>query len=457
MLRRYTKSSTWALSAMVTCLLTLSNVVVAQPTLGDLASGLDIDKEAISVSGISSGAFMAHQFHVAHSEHIIGAGIIAGGPYYCAKGSILDAVTRCSQFVALSCAKLLAMFGVNAENCGDRTPKTTSEIAQFAQDSFDEAKNQETSGNIGRLHNLKLDKIYLFSGRHDGIVPHGVMDTVFAFYADPDKGGLKPSNVEYNREFPARHTVVRDSFNKPPGKAVGDCVLPPDPAPPPEENSFIDDCYHVAQETMEKNSCICPPQAGSACPPTDKKELCEDVEDVDLAGAILQHIYGEEALTAERVAVQADEVQPFDQLSIFKKLSPRAPRTARISASMRTDGYIFIPESCQEGEECKLHVAFHGCLQGGETDKRPGHSGNLFSKYAGYNEWAKANSIVVLYPQVAARHTGPINPQGCWDWWGQDYTHENYHTKRGIQVRAVAQMINVLVGGPDDLLDISPQ
>ena len=53
-------------------------------------NNLKIDRTRISVSGISSGAFMAHQFHVAHSAHIMGVGIVAGGPYYCAEGNIAD-------------------------------------------------------------------------------------------------------------------------------------------------------------------------------------------------------------------------------------------------------------------------------------------------------------------------------------------------------------------------------
>jgi poly(3-hydroxybutyrate) depolymerase len=39
--------------------------------------------DAITVSGLSSGAFFAHQFHIAHSKLVAGAGLIAGGPYGC--------------------------------------------------------------------------------------------------------------------------------------------------------------------------------------------------------------------------------------------------------------------------------------------------------------------------------------------------------------------------------------
>src|SRR5258707_6468123 len=42
-----------------------------------------VDPAQVSVSWISSGAFMANQLHIAHSAGIIGAGVIAGGLYGC--------------------------------------------------------------------------------------------------------------------------------------------------------------------------------------------------------------------------------------------------------------------------------------------------------------------------------------------------------------------------------------
>jgi len=53
------------------------------------------DEPAISVSGLSSGAYMAMQFHLSFSERVIGSGLIAGGPYYCAQGSISTALQNC--------------------------------------------------------------------------------------------------------------------------------------------------------------------------------------------------------------------------------------------------------------------------------------------------------------------------------------------------------------------------
>ena len=36
-----------------------------------------------TVSGMSSGGFMAVQMHVIYSDLFEGAGVVAGGPFYC--------------------------------------------------------------------------------------------------------------------------------------------------------------------------------------------------------------------------------------------------------------------------------------------------------------------------------------------------------------------------------------
>ncbi|MDG4597516.1 MAG: hypothetical protein P9F75_17830 [Candidatus Contendobacter sp.] len=441
----------WFLTTAAICALTIARCATAAPTLKEVGAGVNIDPAQISVSGISSGGFMAHQFHVAHSENIMGVGIVAGGPYYCAGGSILDAVTKCSEFVVLECTKL----GLDPKWCGktDLAPKDTSAAQAVAQASFGEAQKQEAAGTINKLTGLRNAKVYLFSAEYDAIVPHGVMDAVFHFYADPDKAGIEADNVGYNRTFPARHTMVRDGFNEPADGAVGDCPLPPAPSPPLDKNTFIDDCESVAKRQQAKDGCVCPPPAAgeaarrTICPPADKQTACKDLRDVDLAGAILKRIYGEQVLKGGRVKVAEGEVKAFDQVRIFGMFSDY-PFTETQNASMAKEGYVFIPKTCKDGRKCKLHVAFHGCLQGGgATDHRSGqHDSNLFAKFAGYNEWAQANDIIVLYPQVRVWNSGPLNPQGCWDWWGQLYTHDNYHTQGGKQIKAVAQMIDILAG-----------
>jgi poly(3-hydroxybutyrate) depolymerase len=89
-----------------------------------------------------------------------------------------------------------------------------------------------------------------------------------------------------------------------------------------------------------------------------------------------------------------------------------------------------------------VHVAFHGCRQSADT------IGTAFVRDAGYNRWADAHRLIVLYPQTIARYgwsfsaSSAYNPNGCWDWWG--YTGTNYHTKAAPQIQAVKAMIERL-------------
>jgi poly(3-hydroxybutyrate) depolymerase len=104
--------------------------------------------------------------------------------------------------------------------------------------------------------------------------------------------------------------------------------------------------------------------------------------------------------------------------------------------SMEDEGFVFVPQDCAAGKPCRLHVAFHGCRQGS------GFVGRAFARDAGYNRWADANRIVVLYPQAAKSLIWPFNPRGCWDWWG--YSGANYATRDGLQLKAVHRMLRAL-------------
>src|SRR5215475_11361184 len=84
------KQRTWIGRAMkrVACIFALSlcfvSSVLAAPPLP--AYGIDIHQT--SVSGVSSGAAMAVQMHVAHSSIMYGVGVIAGVAYDCADSSL---------------------------------------------------------------------------------------------------------------------------------------------------------------------------------------------------------------------------------------------------------------------------------------------------------------------------------------------------------------------------------
>lgn len=85
------------------------------------------------------------------------------------------------------------------------------------------------------------------------------------------------------------------------------------------------------------------------------------------------------------------------------------------TVSLDTTGYVYVPRQC-ETQECDLHVALHGCLQGKYK------IGNIFAANTGYNQVADLNNFIILYPQAISSLL--TNPNGCFDWWG--YTDANY-------------------------------
>jgi hypothetical protein len=156
--------------------------------LADLGKSLKIDVDKVSVSGISSGGFMAHQFHVAHSGNLMGVGIIAGGPYHCAQGDVMRgmmtctafmAETGCKEFMAIGNPLLGAMCSTLYYNGPGPAPagKPASDAAiamaqQSVDDTFEEGLDIDSpQGIIG-------DHVILIHGQLDNLLPVGVLDAV---------------------------------------------------------------------------------------------------------------------------------------------------------------------------------------------------------------------------------------------------------------------------------------
>ncbi len=139
----------------------------------------------------------------------------------------------------------------------------------------------------------------------------------------------------------------------------------------------------------------------------------------DLAGEILGHWYGE----LEPADEASGSVFEFDQ-------------SAFGDASLTDLGYVFVPEACADGPGCDVVVFFHGCQQSSEV------IGRELAENSGFNRWAASNSTIVLYPQVQSSSMAPMNPLGCWDWWG--YSGDDYLSKSAPQLAAVHGMVERL-------------
>lgn len=331
---------------------------------------LNVDVAETSVSGISSGGFMSAQFQVAHSSIVKGAGIVAAGPYYCAQGDVVRATTQCSCTLD-PLNKVCSVSPTSAD-----VPALEKATREFADQRL-----------IDSLDNLAKQKVFIFSGGQDRLIPAPVIEQLDAYY---QRLAIPPANIRKARLADAGHTMPTPAF-------------------------------------------------GNRCSTTDSPYIgkCS----LDGAKEILSWIYG--PLAKPKAAKPSGRFVQFDQI-------PYVPRKTFLwSTGMDSSGWLYVPAACEKGEPCRLHVAFHGCKQGQSylPLKSPPdgglYYGTTFVKHAGYDTWADANRIVVLFPQAVS--IPGKNPNGCWDWWG--YTDRSYATREGIQISAVRAMVDRIASG----------
>ncbi|MEK0083848.1 depolymerase [Benzoatithermus flavus] len=300
------------------------------------------DASGTSVSGMSSGGFMAVQFQVAFSNDVIGAGIVAGGPYYCSEGKIELALARCTGTWA--------------------GPPDPARLVAFAREAA-------VKDEIDPLENLARQRVLVFGGMFDTIVTPPVVAALAAFYRE---AGVPPERLAIRADLPAGHGFATQDFG-----STCAATIPP----------FVNACGF------------------------------------DLAGAILQHIYGSLQPPAQAPAGRLVE---FDQSEFLPDARAHG---------LDDTGLVYVPGPCeQDARRCRLHIVFHGCLQGRER------VGDLFATRTGYNHWADSNGLIVLYPQAVAT---PRNPDGCWDWFG--YDDPAFHVRSGRQMAAVKAMLDRIV------------
>ena len=109
----------------------------------------------MTVSGVSAGAYMAVQTHVALSDRIAGVGAVAGGPYHCAAGSVSNALGRC-------------MSGQDLD---------TTSLVSYARET-------SAAGKIAATDNLQSSKVWIFRSPKDVVVGQKVALSLRDFYSE---------------------------------------------------------------------------------------------------------------------------------------------------------------------------------------------------------------------------------------------------------------------------------
>lgn len=148
-----------------------------------------------SVSGLSSGAFMAVQLHVAHSASFVGAGIVAGGPYRCAE--LFRGAAPLAEDACILTALQIGM-----------APLTES-TAPDARRCLALAREAEADRLIDPLSHLASQRVYLFTGSCDQVVHPRVVARTRAFY---ELLGIQGERLAYVDHIPAGHALITDNL-----------------------------------------------------------------------------------------------------------------------------------------------------------------------------------------------------------------------------------------------------
>lgn len=150
-----------------------------------------VERGKSSISGLSSGAFMTVQLHLAHSASFCGAGIIAGGPYRCAE-TFRAAAPVAEDAYELS-ALHLCMNPLVPENAPDARA-----LAQLARQTAQ-------AGAIDAIAHLGGQRLYIFTGSQDNVVDSVVVARTRAFY---ELLGVHPADIRYDDTVPAGHSIL---------------------------------------------------------------------------------------------------------------------------------------------------------------------------------------------------------------------------------------------------------
>ncbi len=375
------------LGALLGCLTSGSASIAQDTSSAPLPKFVKLDASGITVSGISSGAFFAHQFHVAYSGLVKGAGLVAGGPYGCADNA--DSIVPPNPWdVALIPRRVVASLAVCTHFSTDYFKQSGWQFPgkANASDSRVAATREQSAGKIDDPANLAGSRIWIFHGQSDGIVPQSTIQELVKFY---QLMGVPAASIQVVDGADAQHGMPIDALA--PGGSGKHCE-PPEP-------SYLIKCDYGAAELLLPEL-----YPGASAPPAGAKA--------------------------------AGRIVAFDQTEFFDANDE--------SASLNRSGYLYVPPDCEDASpsaaKCGLHVAFHGC------EEYVQKIGDAFVREAGYNTWADANRLIILYPQ-ATQWLNPfidpegytVNPKGCWDWWG--YSGEAYLGRDGTQMKAVRAMI----------------
>jgi poly(3-hydroxybutyrate) depolymerase len=389
-----------------------------------LIPSLGWSQPSLTISGISSGGFMAAQMGVIYSSQFSGVGTVAGGFYFCAGNHMQDKLKR---------AQDLKIFDLS-------------------------------------LYQTKIDTTKVIEGRPQEVVQispnNPTYQAVGVCMQNPDQANIDWSTVYQNE---TDHLIDSTSLIRNQKILIyqgsGDRVVHP-----PMQKKLKE--FYSEMKVPEANVKMVT-STGAHNFPTDLKDqnscFSQSVPyisscDMDLAGSLLRQLTGMQTL-----------VRSTDREANVKNLYQVTQNLNGPDANLRPNsvadyGYLAASSFClNHPEQCAVHVALHGCEMSDSFDsvfdkmysdsvkkgylkmrteqesfpmsplpyleQRTIRYGALrFALDSGYLDYVEANKLIVLFPQTwITEDNYPLNPKGCWDWYG--WTGRQYATNQGAEPR----------------------
>jgi poly(3-hydroxybutyrate) depolymerase len=424
------------------------------------ASAAFADNNKYTISGISSGGFMANQMATIFSSQFSGVGTVAGGFYYCAEDYLPrkvreDSLTIGTQdlflfepttqiltdslnpFVILTGGKPNLWFRPQKGNPIYQSVSICMGNPDKAKFPVDYIKTNLAQKLIDPLTNMRDQKVFIYHGKVDSVLNIKMQEKMKEYY---HAMGVQDSNVA---------TLIGEgSHNFPTDRTDGiDCDK--------EEVPYVSSC------------------------------------NLDVAGKILVHLFDDKIVRTE---VNKDHIYVVDQTLTLSNIGKNEADWTRPTASVASYGYLYASDKClNQPESCHLHVALHGCkmsdsynedfqtqyqnqvnnfrivsmrskeilfnpMQLPTIEEKTNKYGLLkFVMDSGYANYAEENNLMILFPQTwITENNFPYNPKGCWDWFG--WTGDNYATNSGAETKWLMDFIRSVAANPKKhFINVRPQ
>lgn len=427
-----------------------------------VSSTFSQEKNKFSISGISSGGFMANQMATIYSSEFSGVGTVAGGFYFCAQDYLPKKVKQdantigstnlflfepTTKMVSDTLNPFIIFQGINPETWF-RPQKGNPIYLSVAVCMGEPEKAQLPSAVLLKNAERKLidpiayqkdQKVFIYQGKGDTVLNYKMQDKLKEYYLS---NGIPENQIEI--------LTGEGSHNFPTDRNDG---IPCEK----EEVPYVASCGQ------------------------------------NVAGEMLEHLMGK---TLNRGHFHKDHIYLVDQTNLQNAAQIDKPENEWVQPgeSLAPYGYLYASDKCLKAPgSCKLHVALHGCkmsdsyqesfqeayqkqvntykILGMRTKKdwrffsvlpaieeKINQYGLLkFVLDSGYIDYAEANDLMILFPQTwITEKSYPYNPKGCWDWFG--WTGEQYATKKGAESKWLMSFIRSIAENPTArILPVKPK